>query len=124
MTLSAAWPRRRSACAIVQGWFAEPTGPCRTRSGRVTRPSVVEEPPAGLAAESPLLEHLAQPRRRRHPLLAERRRERLRGVDVDVDADQVDQRARPDRPVGTERHRAVDVLGRDAGLVDDSYAIV
>ena len=43
---------------------------------------------------------------------------------MDVDPDQVDQRARPDRPVRAEEHRAVDVLGRDARLVDHAHAVV
>ena len=46
-----------------------------------------------------------EPRRRRHPRLAELLVERLGGVDVDVDADEVEQRARPHRPAGAVLHR-------------------
>ena len=50
--------------------------------------------------------------------------QRFRRVDVHVDADQVDQRAGPDRPVGAEAHRPVDVLGADPGLVEDAHAVI
>ena len=66
----------------------------------VRSPALVgEEALAGLPAQAALVAHADEPLRRRHALLAERVVERLGGVHVDVDADQVDQRARPDRPV-------------------------
>ena len=43
---------------------------------------------------------------------------------MDVDADQVDQRARPDRPPRAVQHRLVQILGRHAGLVEHADAVV
>jgi hypothetical protein len=44
-------------------------------------------------------------------------------MDVDVDPDQVDERAGPHRPAHAHRHRLVEVLGRDA-LVEEPDALV
>jgi hypothetical protein len=45
-------------------------------------------------------------------------------VDVDVDADQVDQRTWADRPVRAEAHRAIDVVRLDPRLVEHPHAVV
>jgi hypothetical protein len=50
--------------------------------------------------------------------------QRLGGVNVHVDADQVDQCARPQRPAGPVRHRLVQFLRRHTGLVEHAYAVV
>ena len=45
-------------------------------------------------------------------------------MDVDVDPDEVEERARPHRPSGAVRHRRVERLGRDPRLVQDPDAVV
>ena len=65
-----------------------------------------------------------EPRRRRHARLAQRVVERLRRVHVDVDPDEVDERARPHRPAGAVLHAGVEVLGRHARLVEHADAVV
>ena len=79
---------------------------------------------AGLTAEAALLLQLEEPLRRCHTLLAELVVQGLRGMNVDIDPDEVDERARAERPAGAVRHRLVQVLGRDAGLVKDPNAVV
>ena len=48
----------------------------------------------------------------------------LRGVHVHVDADQVDQRTRSERPAGAVRHRLVHVLGQHVRFVENPHAVV
>ena len=43
---------------------------------------------------------------------------------MDVDADEVDERAGAHRPARAVRHRLVEILGRDAGLVEHADAVV
>ena len=50
--------------------------------------------------------------------------QRLGGVVVDVDADEVDELARPHGPAGAVRHRLVEILGSHAGLVQHADAVV
>ena len=50
--------------------------------------------------------------------------ERLRSVHVDVDSDEVDERAWPDRPVEAGGHRGVEILGLTPGFVEDPHAVV
>ena len=88
------------------------------------RPSVRVEALAGLAAELSFALHLDETLRRRHPRLAELRVQRLRCVHVHVDADEVDERARPHRPAGAVGHRRVEILGRDSAFVEDADAVV
>jgi hypothetical protein len=45
-------------------------------------------------------------------------------MDVDVDPDEVEERARPHRPAGAVRQRRVERIGRHAGLVEHSDAVV
>src|SRR6266576_2413585 len=85
---------------------------------------VVEEAVAGLAAEPALPLQLEQPFGRRHPLFAELVVERLGGVNVNVDPDEIDESARPQRPAGAVRHRLVEIFRCDACLVQDANAVV
>ena len=82
------------------------------------------EAAAALAAEQACVLHRHDPRRRRHARLAELLVERLGRVHVHVDPDEVDQRARPHRPAGAGGHRGVEVLRRDARLVEHPQAVV
>ncbi len=82
------------------------------------------EPATALAAEEAGVPHRHDPRRRRHARLAQLFVQRVRGVDVHVDSDEVDQRARPHRPTCAGGHRGVEVLGRDPRLVEDPDAVV
>ena len=60
-----------------------------------------------------MLLQLDEPPRRRHPLLAELLVEGLGCMDVNVDADEVDERTRPERPPGAVDQGLVEVLGSD-----------
>src|SRR3954451_20963293 len=86
-------------------------GRCASCKASVKSPVVVEALP-GLATDEAGLDHPLQARGRRHPLLAQALPERLGGVGVDVQADQVGEGERAHRPAGAEPHGAVDVLRR------------
>ena len=45
-------------------------------------------------------------------------------MDVDVDSDEVHERARAHRPAGAVRHRLVEILGAHPGLVQHAHAVV
>ena len=69
--------------------------------------TLVDTAPDLALAANTMLESLG------YPPLAKRLPERLGGVHVDVDPDQVEERARTDRPARPEAHCPVHVLGGD-----------
>ena len=68
--------------------------------------------------------HPHQPRGWRHARLARLLVERLGGVDVHVDPDEVGERAGAHRPAGAVAHRRVEILDRHARLVEHPHAVV
>src|SRR5579862_10068527 len=92
--------------------------------GRAGRLPVAEEALAGLAAQLAGVTEGDEPRRRCHPLLAERLAQVLARMHVHVDPDEIEKRARAERPAGAERERAVQVGGRHLSLVEHAHAVV
>src|SRR5688572_26520780 len=83
----------------------------------------VEAAPA-LAAEEAGVPHRDEARWRRHARLAQLLVKRLGRVHVDIDADQVDERARPHRPAGAVLHAGIEILRAHARLVEHADAVV
>src|SRR5438445_2524586 len=85
---------------------------------------VAVEAAAALPAEQPCVTHRDEARWRCHPLLARLLVERLARVHVHVDADQVDELARTQRPPGAVLHPGVEILDGNACLVEHADAVV
>src|SRR5204863_170009 len=88
------------------------------RRGRATaarRGLVLVEAAAALAAEEAGVRHRDEPRRCGHPRLAKLLPQRLARVDVDVDADEVEQLAGAHRPAGAVLHAGVEVAVGEIG---------
>src|SRR5207244_8817755 len=79
---------------------------------------------AGLPAELPRPQHAHEPRRRRQARLAELLVQRLARVDMDIRADEIEQRTRTHRPSRAVPQPRVEIFRRHAGLIEDAYAVV
>ncbi len=116
-------PVGRGACLRPPGCGRRRDDSRRTECCR-SRSAVAVEAAAALAAQQACVPHRDEPWRRRHARLTQPFVERLRRVDVHVDAHEVDERAGAHRPAGAVLHRRVESLRCDACLVEDAQAVV